>query len=308
METKIKILTVGTGAIGAYFSGRLSLLKETEVSTVCRSDYDTVRDNGFTVKSIDGDFIFTPHRVIKSASEYADEPDFIIITLKVLPEIDTVALVKEAVAKNTVLVLIQNGIYIEQPLAEAFPENEIISATARIAVTRIAPGLIEHLGYGSIKMGSYPSGVSPKTELLKGLFSQAGVACETVEDIRKARWEKLVWNAPFNPISVLCHADTKQILGNPVSAELAKKIMYEVCLVAESDGCPLAPGIIETNIYHTEKLAPYKTSMLVDFENGRPLEVEAIIGNIIKTARKNNVDAPHLESIYALLKLADGSR
>jgi 2-dehydropantoate 2-reductase len=120
------------------------------------------------------------------------------------------------------------------------------------------------------------------------------------------RWRKLVWNAPFNPISILGGGvDTRAMMENPESAALAGKIMEEVCRVAEAAGHPLPPKVVQENLDGTLKMTPYKTSMLVDFEERRPLEVEAILGNTLRVAKRHGVAAPHLESLYGLLTLVD---
>ncbi|MGD8688249.1 MAG: ketopantoate reductase C-terminal domain-containing protein, partial [Syntrophobacterales bacterium] len=132
------------------------------------------------------------------------------------------------------------------------------------------------------------------------------VVCEVSEDAIAARWRKLVWNAPFNPISVLGGgADTKTMVENPESLELARKVMDEVCIIAEAAGHPLPEEIVQQNIDGTRAMAPYKSSMLVDFEAMRPMEVEAILGNGLRVAKRHGVDAPHMKSLYGLLKLVD---
>jgi 2-dehydropantoate 2-reductase len=299
------ILLIGAGAIGTYFTGRLSQAGA-KVSVVCRSDYQLMKEKKiFDVKSKDGDFKFTPEQILKSAAEYQEKADYVFVAMKSLPEIDSPKIIKDAVSSETSIVLVQNGIDIESKIAEAFPENELISAVAYIGVTRKEAGVIEHKGGGHIKFGVYPKGTSEKTAVLRDLYQKAGLECEASDDIEFVRWTKLVWNAPFNSISVLGRADTKQIITNPETSELVRKLMEEVCAAAEANGHKLPESIIEDNIEYTQSYPPYKTSMLIDYENGRPLEIEAIVGNTIKAAQAKGVSVPHLESIYALLKLAE---
>jgi 2-dehydropantoate 2-reductase len=157
-----------------------------------------------------------------------------------------------------------------------------------------------------VVIGRYPAGKSVKAEEIARLFNEAGLKCEVTEDAITARWRKLVWNAPFNPISVLAGgADTKTMVENPESLELARQVMEEVCQVAEAVGHPLPVGVVQENIEGTLRMSPYKSSMLVDFEAGRPMEVEAILGNVIRAAKRHGVAVPHMESLYGLLKLVD---
>ncbi len=300
-----RILVVGTGAIGGFYGGKL-VQAGASVSTLCRSDYELVKSKGITVTSTLGDFHFTPEKVIRNLGEYGPPPDYILVGLKVLPEIDTVEIIKEVVGPETAIVLLQNGVEIEEPVARAFPDNEIISGLAFICVTRTSPGHIDHTDFGRLVIGRFPAGKSAKAEKLATLFNDSGVVCDLSEDVATARWRKLVWNAPFNPISVLGGGvDTKTMVENPESLELARNVMEEVCLIAAAAGHPLPGEIVQQNIDGTRVMAPYKSSMLVDFEAARPMEIEAILGNGLRVAKRHDVSAPHMESLYGLLKLVD---
>jgi len=302
---KPRILVVGTGAIGGFYGGKLAVAGAS-VSTLCRSEYETVKSQGIKVTSSLGDFHFTPEKVIRNLSEYAPPPDYVLVGLKVLPEIDTAETIKEVVGPETAIVLLQNGVEIEEPLVKAFPNNEIISGLAFICATRTSPGHIDHSDFGRLVIGRFPAGKSAKTEELAKLFNDSGLSCTVSEDVLTDRWRKLVWNAPFNPISVLAGgADTKTMVENPESLELARQVMEEVCRIAEAVGHPLPAGVVQENIDGTRRMSPYKSSMLVDFEAGRPMEVEAILGNGIRAAKRHKVAVPHMESLYGLLKLVD---
>jgi len=302
---KPRILVVGTGAIGGFYGGTLAQAGA-RVATLCRSDYETVKSSGIKVTSTLGDFHFTPEKVIRDLNEYSPPPDYLLVALKVLPEIDTAEIIKEVVGPETAIILLQNGVEIEEPLVKAFPNNEIISGLAFICVTRSDPGHIDHIDFGRLVIGHFPAGKSDKTDQLANLFNDSGVPCTVSEDVVTDRWRKLVWNAPFNPISVLAGgADTKTMVENPESLELARQVMEEVCKVAEAVGHPLPAGVVQENIEGTRRMSPYKSSMLVDFEAGRPMEVEAILGKAIRVAKRHDVAVPHMESLYGLLKLVD---
>ena len=300
-----KVLIAGAGGVGAYFGGRLAQAGM-DVSVLCRSNYEQVKKNGFEIKSIAGDFSFKPAGVYRSCSEYPDTADYLIVATKVLPEIDVVKIIRDAVKPGTMIVLIQNGIEIEPEIAEAFPDNELVSSIAYIGVSQLEGGRIEHQGAGRLKIGVYEGGSSEKLNLLAANFSKVNVECEVVEDIEFSRWVKLVWNTPYNPVSVLAGGvDTKVISETKALEDLCIELMKEVCAVAKSRGIHLPEDIIEKNLDYTRGFPPYKTSMLIDFENKRPLEVEAIVGNVVRMANTEKVAVPRLEAIYALLKSVD---
>ncbi|MGR9101230.1 MAG: 2-dehydropantoate 2-reductase [Gammaproteobacteria bacterium] len=299
-----KVLIVGAGALGAFY-GALLAKAGAEVTVVCRSDYEHVKLHGFDIHSRTlGDWHFQPHRVLAAVSEYRDQADYLILTTKITPGLNLAELIRPAVTPQTAIVFIQNGVEIEQTLTQPFPDNEVISGLAFICCNRTKPGEILHLAYGRLALGNLPADISGKTERLCALFDQSGIECQAVSDIVTARWQKCVWNAPFNPLSVLSGGlMTKDILDT--QEPLVRAIMQEICAIAKASGHPLADAVIEQNIRNTYKMPPYKTSMLLDYEQGHPMETEAILGNAIRAARREGVNCPHLETLYALMKLRE---
>lgn len=299
----VKIVLFGTGAVGSFYAGKLAQAGAS-VSVVSRSDYDIVKKNGIRIKSVLGDFHFIPDRVLKNGSEYSDTADYVIVATKVLPEIDVHLMIRDAVKPESSIVLLQNGIDIEKPVAEKFRENEIISALAFICVSRSEYGIINHQDYGNLMLGRYPGGSSDKVTKLVEMFAGSGINVDGTDDVIAARWKKLLWNAPFNPLSVICGgADTKEMLEDREVKSLCVDIMNEVLSLSIADGHPLNEVLIRKNIKDTEMMTPYKTSMLLDFENKRPMEVEAILGNALRIAEKYNIKTNNIKTIYALLSI-----
>lgn len=298
---KIKVLVVGAGAVGAYFGARLSQ-GGADVTVICRSDYDAVSSEGYTFSSPDGDFTFRP-KVFRDISESAETFDYVLVAFKALPENKIAEIIKDAVSPGTAIVLIQNGIDIEADTVAAFPDNELISALAYIGVLRTGPGKIKHQSGGRLKIGVCPAGKSRKAEILSSIFEKAGTECGVYEDIQSQRWHKVIWNASFNPVSALTRADTKQILENEESKQLILRLMAELIQVAEAHGYPQPEDTVENFLKYSSAATAYKTSMLLDCENGRPMEVEAIVGNAVRAAEAKNISLPALKSVYALIKL-----
>ena len=303
-KTMIKVLVIGAGAIGAFY-GSLLAKAGAEVSVVCRSDYTQVKQHGFTIDSQSlGRWSFAPAQVLKDAADFEGAADYILLCTKVVPALDRVALIRPAVAENTTIVFIQNGVEIEQEMLDAFPDNEVISGLAFICSNRVSPGEILHLAYGRLVLGNLPNGVSSKTEQLCELFNQSGIKCNASKDIVTGRWQKCVWNAPFNPLSVLSGGLlTLDILQTQES--FVRSIMQEVCDIAAACGHPLPENTVNINIENTYAMPPYKTSMLLDYENGQPMETEVILGNALRAGQRLGIAVPHIESVYALMKLRE---
>ncbi len=150
-----KVLIVGAGAIGGFYGALLSKAGA-DVSVVCRSDYNIVKQHGYKIKSHNlGNWTFKPAQVLKTAADYKGQTDYIILCTKVIPGTDRVKLIQGAVTQNTCIAFIQNGVEIEQELIDAFPKNEIISGLAFICCNRKNPGETHHLAYGKLTLGSH---------------------------------------------------------------------------------------------------------------------------------------------------------
>ena len=304
-RTHMKVLVIGTGAIGGFY-GSLLARQGVEVSMLARADYEHVRGHGIRVVSETslGEYHFQPARVVRDAVELAEKPDYVLLCVKVVEGGDRAGLLRGALGPETAVVLISNGVEIEDEIAQAFPKHELISGLAFICVTRTAPGEIWHQIYGRLSLGNYPTGLSEKNQALCEVFRQAGIGCVASSDIVTARWQKCVWNAPFNPLSVLSGGlSTNLILGS--QELLVRCIMEEVCRIAAALGHPLPEDIVDKQVDSTYQMPPYKTSMLLDYEAGRPLETEAILGNAVRAGRRAGVAIPHLETVYGLMKLRE---
>lgn len=300
------ILVVGAGAVGALFGSALAR-QGAQVSVVCRSDFDVVQREGFEILSPSlGDHRFRPHAVYREVADCTTPPDYLLLTVKVLVGLDRAALIRPAVGPDTVIVLIENGVDIEAEIAAAFPDNELLSGLAIVGVGRGAAGKVRHESLGSLNLGRYPSGRSTTAERLAGLFNGGGIGCNVIDNVVTARWQKAVWNATFNPISIMGGVlDTATILGTDESQAFVRAAMEEVCATAAAVGHPLHPKLIDQYIAGTLGMPAYKTSMALDYENGRPMEIEAILGNTVRAARKHGVATPILDTLYSLAKMIE---
>ncbi len=304
----MRVLIVGAGAIGALY-GRMLQISGAEIYILCRSGCDEIAKNGIRIDSIWGNSTLT----VTDAFTLDDIPDvvfnLILISTKVLPENDVPANIEPLVHSKTSILLIQNGLNIEKPYLKKYPDNEILSALAFVCSNRIGVCHIEHLDYGKLVIGQLQSSTVSSFRDVADMFQKAGVPVEISDNIQRDRWIKLVWNVPFNPLSVIGgSASTLDILDLKESRDLARNLMEEIIETARAAGYYLEHGLVQEMMKRTENMKPYRTSMLLDYEAGRPMEVEAIVGEPYREAVKLNQDVPHLESIYALLLLINRQR
>ncbi|MFN5745640.1 MAG: ketopantoate reductase family protein [Methylococcaceae bacterium] len=304
----MNVLVIGTGAIGSFY-GSLLAKAGANVSVLARSDYTQVEAHGIDISSDTqlGNWHFKPSQVVRQASALSEKPDYILLCVKVVDGADRAGLIRDAIGEKTKIVLISNGVEIEDEMARAFPYNEIISGLAFICVTRTEPGKVRHQAYGRLVLGRYPAGKSHAAEMLADRFKKSGIGCAASDDIVTARWQKCLWNAAFNPLSVLSGGlSTNDILST--QEPLVRALMAEVCHIASAVGHPLPAAIIDQQIESTYKMPPYKTSMLLDFEANRPMETEAILGNTLRAGLRTGVNIPHLTTLYALMKMRELQR
>jgi 2-dehydropantoate 2-reductase len=301
-----RVLVIGAGAIGAFYGGVLARAG-CEVSVVARSDYDAVAHGGYRIESTLGDLSFRPAQLLRSTGEYRGEADYVLVALKLARGVDRAALIGPALAAGSAIVLVQNGIGIEDEVAQAFPRHELLSGVAYAAVSREAPGRLRHHSkFTRLVLGRYPGGASEKAARFAQLLQRGGSSCVVSGDIVGARWEKCAWNAVFNPISAIGGGlGTRDILSGDEQTGFVRAAIAELCAVAAADGHPLAPDTPDRQIEGTRRLPNYVSSMGQDRLAGRPMETEALVGNAVRIARRLGVAVPRLEGLYALLRMCE---
>ncbi|WP_111493548.1 ketopantoate reductase family protein [Marinobacter bohaiensis] len=302
---KPSVLIVGAGAIGSFYG---AILKRAgcPVSVVMRSEYDAVVANGIQIESELGDLSYHPDHVYRDGDSPAAAPDYLILCVKVLPGVDRAALIRPWLGDKTRIVLIENGLDIEREIADAYPQNPIISCLAFIGVSRVGPGQVHHNSYGRLVMGQFPEGIGEDCQTLAGLFDDGGIKVKLTETVVGERWKKCLWNTPFNPLSVLAGgADTDTILDSEGGEDLIRALTEEVIQVAEADGYPMDRDIIDKQIAGTRKMTAYKNSMALDYLNGRPIELDAVLGNVVAIAEQHGVAVPHLNTMLVTLRMRE---
>ena len=308
---RVKVLLIGSGSLGLYFTSALARAGA-ETAVVARSDYDAVkRSSCYRIHDRGKEYTFTPDHLLQTVQECPFEPDYVLFCTKVLPSADPLELLKGILrTPRTVLVLIQNGIGIEERIFQAFPETPVLSAVAYLCASRPEKGMVYNTGPGKLEMGYYPAEKpDEKAQKLQQLFEAGNASCLLMENVQEARWKKLLWNIPYNLVSVLAGgATTFEMSHDPHLVKLCRDLMEEVIRIAASCSVTLTDEDASRMETYTATLGNYKSSMLQDYEANRPLEVEAIAGNCLRTAYKNNIPAPKLESCYALLRSLDELR
>lgn len=314
------VLIFGVGSVGAVYLYQL-LQAGCKVTAVCRSNYEVVKRDGFSLKSVRfGDQIYKPHVVVKSLDECPRDViyDYLLICSKSFPNTTPwlADMIRPVVhgRERTAIVLAQNGIAIEEEIRIAYPRNPILSGIVYCPATQTGPGIIEYPEMLNLfEVGTYPADAPAAhkraAEDFAALMIKGGGGAQVHDDIQIARWTKLIMNAAWNPIGALTLCTDGGFLhtSKPFAHELVWGVMMEIVQLAKAIGIP---GIDETVAEEKYSIAKRRAetgtgramSMLQDVQQGRPFEVEAIIGNAVRLGRTWNVPMPRLDTIYALSK------
>jgi 2-dehydropantoate 2-reductase len=326
-----RIAVIGSGAVGAYYGGRLAQHGH-DVHFLVRGDFDTVKETGWTIRSCDGDFVLPPRSLnVYDAPKSMPRVDMVLVTLKTTSNDAFPQLIGPLLGPDTCILTIQNGLGNEDQLAQLFGAQRILGGMAFVCINRIGPGVIHHLEHGLIRLGEFAAPgaagpVSARAESIAALFRGAGIRCQAIDDLRRGRWEKLVWNVPFNGLGAVLDWTTDRLIANERGLSLVQGLMREVIAAARADGADLAaaepanpPGvadarenaiasIIARQIEHTRTMGAYITSMQVDRRQGRPMEVESILGEPLRRARAACVEAPLLYALYEMAGLVGSAQ
>jgi 2-dehydropantoate 2-reductase len=307
----ITYAVLGTGALGGFYGARLQQIGS-EVHFLLHSDYEQVSQHGLRIESPDGNFTLPQVYAYRDVAEMP-RCDVVMVALKTTQNHLLSRLLPSVVKEDGAVLVLQNGLGIEPAVAEIVGDDRVIGGLCFLCSNKIAPGHIHHLDYKKITLGEYrssyaPAGISDRMQQIAQDFEQAGIPIELAEDLLTARWKKLVWNIPFNGLSVVLNAETDAMMADAAVRSIAQALMQEVLQGATACGRAINSNFIDAMLDHTAQMKPYRTSMKLDYDSGRPLELEAIFGNPLRMAAQNGVELSRIGMLYRQLVFLDRRR
>ena len=308
-----RVAVIGAGAVGTYYGARLAQAGH-DVHFLMRRDYEAVRVGGLRCTSPMGDFALEAPSIARTAAEIGPA-DWVICALKSTSVGEAEALVGPCLGPHTRILLLMNGLGLEERFAEWFGRERVFGGMAFTCVNRGQPGSVHHLAYGAVTVGHLLDDAS-EVERALALWAPARVEFSGVESLRRARWEKLCWNIPFNGLCVAAGGVTTDVVvGDAALRAIARATMEEVVAAGNADlearGEALrldAAAIVETMFRFTDRMGPYRPSTMIDYVEGRPMEAPAIFAAPLARARELGVETPHLATLTALLQQYDRNR
>ncbi|KAL4949311.1 2-dehydropantoate 2-reductase [Aspergillus filifer] len=320
-DKKANILLFGGGAVGTIAALNIESGGLGEVTAVLRSNYQIVKERGYTIDSVDHGKVegWRPSRVVNTVPNVAREGlppfDYIITTTKNCPDIPpTLAdlIAPAATPGHTVIVMIQNGLNIEKAIFEKLPNDIVLSGVSMIDSYEGEPGHIVQESHDRLELGPFRNHNIPDSqkeidaadEFIK-IYAASGKPSVTFSaDVPWSRWRKLVYNAVLNPLAAISGLDSARLrLSGSVIEELARPAMEEVVATAKALGHDLPEDIVDRMISLDPIDLYLKPSMQCDSEKGNFMEVEYLVGEPVREAKRAGIPTPHLKSIYEMCRL-----
>ncbi len=292
---------VGSGAIGLYFGGRLAAAGE-DVRFLLRSDFDAISRGGLQVESVDGDFVLPQLEACRTAEEIGPV-DLVIVAWKATANHLLGKVLPPLLHPHTQVLTLQNGLGNCESLAEIVGPGRVLGGLCFVCINRISPGLVSHSAGGRMTLGEWrPDGTGRVVELERR-FKATGIKAVAVADLEKSQWEKLVWNIPFNGLSVAeGGVTTDALLSSPDTENELRVLMAEVIAAARALGHDLSDDLIDFNIERTRAMGPYRTSSMIDFVAGREVEVAPIWEEPLRRAHEAGVAMPRTTDLLRRIR------
>ena len=297
----MKIAIVGTGALGGWYAALLAEAGH-EVHCLARSDFEAIRKNGLTIRNKGAE------RVVRVASATPDASsigpcDLVVVTIKSTANQALPALIVPLLGPATIVVTLQNGMGNVEALGRLLPAERIVAGLCFVCINRLAPAVIDTTLAGYVRMAAAIGPVNAAVDTAVATFAGAGVDCQAEASLESVLWKKLCWNIPFNGLSIAGGSITTDlILADPSLNERAHLLMKEVQSAANARGHGFEDAHIKRQFVVTAGMGPYRPSSLIDFVEGRDVEVEGIWGEPLRRGLAAGVKMPETEKLVAEIR------
>ncbi|WP_019529156.1 ketopantoate reductase family protein [Dasania marina] len=309
----MKILILGVGGIGCYYGAKLQRAGH-QLTYVARGCHlQAMQKYGLTVKH--ESFNFNEPVVALSlrqllADHYCAYFDLIVLCLKSIDSERFLSDIRYWLVQGSCPVLsLQNGVDNEAVIASVVGKPRTLGGLAiRIGVHIQQPGVVYAQGVAQVIFGAWPNAIESSintalVEQWRMLFIKAGIDVQQSDDIQQELWRKLLINNGVNPLSAVTGLDTRSLTANPILGRTIYTLMEETAMAAQCDGVELSKADIDDMFTLISNFDPIKTSMLVDLEKGRELELDAISGAVLQRCQLHQLKAPMTELVDALLRV-----
>ena len=300
----MKIAVMGTGGVGGWFGAKLALAGE-DVTFIARGAHlAAIRANGLKVISPAGDMLVRPARATDDPATIGPV-DVVMFCVKLWDVESGAEACRPLIGPDTAVIAFQNGVEAEERVAAVLGERHAVGGVAAIFALIDAPGVIRQTGaLAWLKYGELDGRRTPRMEAFHAACLKAGIQGTLSPDIVVDLWEKFTFLAPLAGATAATRMPIGAILGDPDTRALFAGLVEEAVAVGRARGVRLADDIAATRIAFAEGLPPgNRASMAADLERGNRLELEWLIGAVVRLGRAASVPTPKSDTVYAVLKL-----
>jgi 2-dehydropantoate 2-reductase len=301
----MRFCIVGSGAVGGYYGAKLARAGH-DVTFIARGDHlAAMRARGLTIKSQLGDFT-VPARAEERA-ENVPPVDVAILAVKTYSNRDALPMLRTIVRDGAVALTLQNGVDSVDEVAAVVPDDRVLGGTTYIAAALSSPGTIEQTGtYRQIIFGEVrgdTSRVSERVQRIDEAFKSADIVSEPVANARTPIWEKFCYLAPFAAFTGAARVPIGPLWADPVPRSLMIAAFREVEALARAEGIAVPANVVDRIVGYVDSIPPTtRSSLLIDLQQGKPIEIEALAGAVVRRAAARQIAAPVLAALYAVLK------
>jgi 2-dehydropantoate 2-reductase len=299
----MRFAIVGSGAVGGYFGAKLVQAGH-EVTFLARGAHlEALRRQGLEIRGPAGD-VRVPVRA-ESDPARVGPVDVVMLAVKTYDITGALPAVKTLVSGTAVVLTLQNGVDSPDEVASAVGREAVLGGSAYISAAITAPGVLTQTGlHQRITLGEYfgdTSRVSPRVATLHDALAGAGINTDVVADARVSLWDKLVFLAPFAGITGSTRLSIGVLRACPPSLDTYQRAATEVIQVAAAEGVTVT-RTPESLLRELQGLPPQtRASLLVDLEQGKRLEVEALLGSVVRRGRAAGVSTPVMATLHGVL-------
>ena len=300
----MRVTIIGAGAVGGYYGARLAQAGH-DVSVVARgANLEAIAAHGIRIRSGGGEFVVN----VRAESDPAriGPVDLVVLAVKTYSNVQAIPLVAPLVGPGTAVLSLQNGVDSADELAAVVGRRPVLAGATYIGVTLAEPGVIEHVGTARRIVFGEAFGervVTGRVAAIREALAGADIQADAAADSRVPIWEKFIFLAPIAGLTAAARLPIGPAWAQPAFRETFDRAMAEVEALARHEGIPVAADVREQKLRYLDASPPtMRSSMMVDITSGRPLELEALMGAVVRRGRAARIPTPVMATLYGILK------
>lgn len=299
---EMRLAVIGAGGVGGYFGGKLAHGGADVAFIVRGKTLEALRTNGLRVDSINGDFVL-PKVNATDDPKSVGPVDVVLLAVKTSQIPEVLQNIAPLIGDGTAVIPMENGMDAPEQVANAAGREHAMGGLCAIVSFIAAPGHIRHVASDPFLMfGELNNAKSDRVTRIQQAMTAAGVVAEVPADIHRAMWTKFLFIAPLSGIGAVTRVPAGVWRAMPELRDLAQRAVAEIIAVANARGVQLAPDAIEATMGRYDSLAPDATSSLQrDIMQGKPSELDAQLGAVVRMGREAGVATPVHDMLYAVL-------